>query len=127
MSEVVESLNSLLEKLSMAKGGTVDGNEEEEKSFRSTYTRFIGSPELTYSSPGLDHWYQFKDWIYVTKNLTLLGLKMSQKEERTARPMMITRETMSFKKGSFHLQKNKMLNVIAIGALQSTWLFSMFL
>jgi hypothetical protein len=55
MSEVVESLNSLLEKLSMAKGGTVDGNEEEEKSFRSTYTRFIGSPELTYSSPGLDH------------------------------------------------------------------------
>lgn len=55
MSEVVESLNSVLEKLSMAKGGTVDGNEEEEKSFRSTYTRFIGSPELTYSSPGLDH------------------------------------------------------------------------
>ncbi|KAE8098868.1 hypothetical protein FH972_016901 [Carpinus fangiana] len=45
MSEIVESLNSLLEKLSMAKGGAADGIEEDEKSFCSTYTRFIGSPE----------------------------------------------------------------------------------
>jgi hypothetical protein len=45
MSEIVESLNSLLEKLSMAKAGAADGIEEDEKSFRSTYTRFIGSPE----------------------------------------------------------------------------------
>jgi hypothetical protein len=51
MSEIAESLNSLLEKLSMAKGCAPDGIEEEEKSFRSTYTRFIGSPELTCSSP----------------------------------------------------------------------------
>ncbi|KAG2683335.1 hypothetical protein I3760_10G027700 [Carya illinoinensis] len=51
MSEIVESLTSLLEKFSMAKGGTADGNEEEEKSFRSTNTRFLGSPELSHSSP----------------------------------------------------------------------------
>ncbi|KAG6638332.1 hypothetical protein I3843_10G027200 [Carya illinoinensis] len=51
MSEIVESLTSLLEKFSMAKGGAADGNEEEEKSFRSTNTRFLGSPELSHSSP----------------------------------------------------------------------------
>lgn len=51
MSEIEESLTPLLEQLNMVTGGTADGNEEDEKSFRSTYTRFVGSPELGYSSP----------------------------------------------------------------------------
>ncbi|XP_075639552.1 protein STRUBBELIG-RECEPTOR FAMILY 2 [Castanea sativa] len=51
MSEIAESLTSLLEKLSKAKSGTADGNEEEERSFISSNTRFMGSPTLSYSSP----------------------------------------------------------------------------
>lgn len=51
MSEIAESLTSLLEKLSKAKSGTADGIEEEERSFISSNTRFMGSPTLSYSSP----------------------------------------------------------------------------
>lgn len=50
MSEVVESLKCLIEKLNMEKSSGGDGPEVDEKSFRSTNTRFINSPASSNSS-----------------------------------------------------------------------------
>ena len=51
MSEIEESLTSLLQNLSKAKSGAADGKEEEERSFLSSNTCFLGSPTLSFSSP----------------------------------------------------------------------------
>ncbi|PON52229.1 Tyrosine-protein kinase [Parasponia andersonii] len=50
MSEVVDSLQCLIEKLNNERSSGGDGLEVDEKSFRSTNTRFIGSPALSNSS-----------------------------------------------------------------------------
>ncbi|XP_062112148.1 protein STRUBBELIG-RECEPTOR FAMILY 2 isoform X3 [Humulus lupulus] len=52
MSEVVESLKRLIEKVNMeqSSGGDGPGPEIDEKSFRSTNTRFLLSPDLSNSS-----------------------------------------------------------------------------
>ncbi|GAV63935.1 Pkinase_Tyr domain-containing protein/LRR_6 domain-containing protein/LRR_8 domain-containing protein [Cephalotus follicularis] len=52
MSEIVESLTCLLQKSGMEKNDAVDGTEVDpmERSFRSTRTRFIGSPTMSYVS-----------------------------------------------------------------------------
>ena len=50
ISEVVESLKSLLQKANMEKGIGAEGAEIDEKSFLSTNTRFINSPATSNSS-----------------------------------------------------------------------------
>lgn len=52
MSEVVESLNCLLQRINMRKSNGADGAEVEsaERSFRSSNSRFIGSPTLSHLS-----------------------------------------------------------------------------
>ncbi|TXG57701.1 hypothetical protein EZV62_015530 [Acer yangbiense] len=52
MSEIVESLTSLLAKLGMTKSSVADVTEADpfERSFRSTHTRFLGSPAMSYLS-----------------------------------------------------------------------------
>ncbi|XP_004306222.1 PREDICTED: protein STRUBBELIG-RECEPTOR FAMILY 2-like [Fragaria vesca subsp. vesca] len=52
MSEVVGSLTQLMQKLNMGKGNGADGTQVDpfERSFRSTNTRFMGSPTLSYFS-----------------------------------------------------------------------------
>ncbi|KAL5545485.1 hypothetical protein UlMin_005172 [Ulmus minor] len=50
MSEVVESLKCLQQKFQMEKSSGADGTEIDERSFRSTNTRFINSPASSDSS-----------------------------------------------------------------------------
>lgn len=47
MSEVVESIKCLIQKLNMERGNGADVAEFDEKSFLSTNTRFVGSPAPT--------------------------------------------------------------------------------
>ncbi|KAJ6743049.1 LEUCINE-RICH REPEAT TRANSMEMBRANE PROTEIN KINASE 1-LIKE PROTEIN [Salix viminalis] len=52
MSEIVSSLTSVLQKFTAAKSGAMEGAEVDpfERSFRSTYTRFVTSPTPSYIS-----------------------------------------------------------------------------
>lgn len=50
MSEVVESIKCLIQKVSTERGNAADGAELDDKSFLSTNTRFIGSPAPSSSS-----------------------------------------------------------------------------
>lgn len=54
MSEIVDSLVSFMQKLSMSKsaGGVVDGTEFDplERSFPTTTSRFMASPSMSYVS-----------------------------------------------------------------------------
>ncbi|XP_021283497.1 protein STRUBBELIG-RECEPTOR FAMILY 2 [Herrania umbratica] len=55
MSEIVESLTRLLQKMGLTKSSATDGAEVDplERSFRSTQTCFKGSPPATHLSPNL--------------------------------------------------------------------------
>ena len=52
MSEIVDSLVSFSQKFNMSKSGVADGNELDplERSFRTTTSRFMASPTLSYVS-----------------------------------------------------------------------------